>query len=260
MPSIPTLNSLLTLHSSFLPLYSGPQVTIRIDDDDQEYKLFKKVICSQSRYFEKMFETSFKESKEQSAVLEPIDGVLTKQSFEMLVQWLHQGRVTFPPLKPEEQITLALEFVRLSDMCEVTGMDAVIAGHIKNIILESPSQSAIMESSRTYQGRDKTWSGRHPDTNTAYLSSQHLLAASELPEDHAVRQLFAIAAVEGYFRSDKPKFREEMREIPSFAVDLLTAVKPAFRSIEVSRLNFDMLFTDPLSGVRVRLSPPVAAG
>jgi len=79
--------TLLIIFGSFLPLYPGPLVTIRIGaGSDHEYKLSRTLICSQSSYFEKMFEEGkFKEAEEQSAVLELIDGVLTVRSFNMLV-------------------------------------------------------------------------------------------------------------------------------------------------------------------------------
>ena len=225
------------MSSRLLPLYYGPQITIRIGgDSDHEYTLSKDLICSQSRYFEKMFgEGRFKEGEEKRAILEPVGGVVTTRSFQMLVQWLHQGRVVFPSLDPEEEITLALEFVRISDMCEVIGMEAKMADHIKGIILKTPVR----------------WT-RHPDTHTTHLSSEHLIATSALPSNHPVRKLFAIAAVEGYIRSDTPKFLKEMQDIPEFAVDLLAEVKVAINSFKLDKPPYldkqVMYFRDPMTG------------
>jgi hypothetical protein len=71
--------------------------------------------------------------------VEEIDGVVSTQSFQMLVQWVCLGRVVFGGSAPEEAITTAIEFTRLADMCGVTGMESLIAEHIKAIILANPA-------------------------------------------------------------------------------------------------------------------------
>ena len=53
----------------------------------------------------------------------------------MLVQWLYLGRVIFGELAPEEAITATIEFVRIADMCQVTGMEALMAERIKGMIM-----------------------------------------------------------------------------------------------------------------------------
>jgi len=58
--------------TSLLPLYSGPQVTIRIGSASHEYKLPKALLCKQSPYLAAMFEGPFKEGEEQSTTLEEI--------------------------------------------------------------------------------------------------------------------------------------------------------------------------------------------
>lgn len=60
-----------TIHR-LLPLYSGPQVTIRIGSASHEYKLPKALLCKQSPYLAAMFEGPFKEGEEQSTTLEEI--------------------------------------------------------------------------------------------------------------------------------------------------------------------------------------------
>jgi hypothetical protein len=57
----------------------------------------------------------------------------------MLVQWLYLGRVLFNESTPTENITAAIEFVRLADMCDVTRMETLMAEHIKAIILANPA-------------------------------------------------------------------------------------------------------------------------
>lgn len=95
------------------------------------------------------------EGEEQSTTVEEIDDVVSTQSFQMLVQWVCLGRVVFGGSAPEEAITTAIEFTRLADMCGVTGMESLIAEHIKAIIPANPApENDMFEKWRT------------PDTNT----------------------------------------------------------------------------------------------
>ena len=87
-----------------------------------EYKLPKVLLYKQSPYFAATFEGAFMEGEEQSTTLEEIDGVVSTQSFQMLMQWVCLGRVVFGKSAPEQAITTAIEFARLTDMCGVTGM------------------------------------------------------------------------------------------------------------------------------------------
>ncbi|TVY86621.1 hypothetical protein LAWI1_G008301 [Lachnellula willkommii] len=185
-----------------------------------------------------MFEEGkFKEGEEQSCDLEPIDDsdkVVTTQSFDLLVQWIYLGKLAFPSMKPEEEITMALDFARLADMVEVIGMETVIAEHIKNIIFENPAPI------------DYTWgSSRHGDSNMFCVLSQHLKSAWKLPDGHPVRKLFAAASVEGYLRCDKPKFYQEIRDIPGFLADLLYETKKVLRNLQ--SFSSETHFIEPIS-------------
>jgi hypothetical protein len=164
---------------------------------------------------------ALKEREEQSTTLEEINGVVSTQSFQMLVQWVCIGRVVFGEFPPEEAITTAIEFARLADMCGVTGMESLIAGHIKALILANPAP----DDSKFYM-----W--RPPDTNTHCLTSQHIISAVALPEGHSVRGILAAAAVEGYLREVNFKFLKETLEVPDFSADLLKAVRVTLGSIE----------------------------
>ena len=61
---------------------------------------------------------------------------------------------------PEDAITMAIEFARLADMCRITGMESLIAEHIKAITLANPAPEDI---------HFEKW--RAPDTNTHCLTS-----------------------------------------------------------------------------------------
>jgi hypothetical protein len=98
-------------------------VKIRIGSTDQEFELSKDLICKQSPYFASMFEGDFSKGEEQTATLNEIDGVVSIQSFQMLTQWLYTGNVTLGRMQPKKAITAIIEFLRLADMCQITGME-----------------------------------------------------------------------------------------------------------------------------------------
>jgi hypothetical protein len=156
----------------------------------------------------------------------------------MLVQWVCLGRIVFGVSAPEEAITTAIEFTRLADMCSVTGMESLIAEHIKAIILANPAPKNVEI-------------GRIPDTNTYCLTSEHITSAARLPERHPVRGVLATASVEGYLRQDSCKFLREISEVPGFSVDLLRAVKATLESIYHG--SGGNTFEDPISGLRLKL-------
>ncbi|CZR66023.1 uncharacterized protein PAC_15923 [Phialocephala subalpina] len=221
--------------SSLLPLYPGPQVTIRIGSASHEYTLPKALLCKQSPYFAAAFEGNFKEGDDQSITLEEIDGVVSTRSFQMLSQWLCLGRVVFDELTPEESITAAIEFARLADMCSVTGMESLMSGHIKKVIISSappPPPKGLTET-------------RDLDTNTHCLISQHIISVESLPAGHPVRGLLAAAVIEGYFCSDDFKFSKEA-ELPNFSIDLLKIIKATLKTLTNNQGG--IAFKDPFSG------------
>ena len=208
-------------------------MSIRIAD--KEYQVSKALLCTQSPYFSATFEGKFLEGAIQSTTLAEIDGVVTVRSVQMLIQWLYLGRIVTEDQAPEEGITATIEFVRFADMCGVTGMESLMAERIKSIIL---SDSTFRLS-------------RDPETNTRYLTSQHITAASFLPDDHSVRIILARATVEGYLQQDRHKFAEEALNIPAFAVDLLREVKATLNS--VTYRDYKVVFKEPISGKELKL-------
>jgi hypothetical protein len=165
--------------------------------------------------------------------LAEIEGVVSTQSFELLIQWLYLGRVIFGDLAPEDAITATISFVRIADMCGVTGMEHLMANRIKAIILHKPSPTG---------DRPK----RNPGANTDFLVSQHIRSAALLPDGHPIRNILANAAVEGYLISDGHKFLREAKEVTSFSYDLLTSVKATLKTLKSGYSGIS--FKDPLSG------------
>jgi hypothetical protein len=88
----------------------------------------------------------------------------------------------------EEAISATIEFVRLADMCGVTGMESLMAERIKAIIIASVAPSS-----------NKFTKTRELDTNTHCLTSWHITSAANLPGGHPVRSTLAMAAVEDMF-------------------------------------------------------------
>lgn len=180
------------------------------------------------------------EGEEQATTLEEINGVVTPRSVQMLVQWVCLGRVVFGECAPDVSITTATEFARLADMCGITGMESLMAEHIKAIVLANPSPEGW-----------KWEKGRAPDTNTRCLTSQHITSAAALPEGHPVRAILAMAAVEGCLRQHNYQFESDTSKVPEFATDLLKAIRATIESLVID-FN-EILFEEPVSGERLKL-------
>jgi len=158
-----------------------------------------------------MFEGDFQEGAEQSTTLAEIDGVASVRSLEMLVQWICLGRIVIGATSPAEGIALSMEFARLADMCNITGVESLMAEHINGII--------VADAALHLDGYN-----RDPNANTFAITTQHIQWATLLPSGHPVRGVLAMAIVEGFFLVDDYRFRKETREIPGFAADVLAAV------------------------------------
>lgn len=186
-----------------------------------------------------MFEGNFSESEQQTAILEEMEGVVSVRSLEALVQWLYTRTVRFDSKGPSDRISAAIEFVRLADMCNMTGMQVQMAQYIKEVLVANPDPKS-----------DRNW--RYPDRNTYCLKSQHIASASFLPSKHPVRRVLATACLAGYIRSKSPKFSQETQDYPSFGADLLQEVSIALQGL---RGRFpSSAFVDPLSGRVVDLN------
>jgi hypothetical protein len=146
----------------------------------------------------------------------------------------------FRECAPDVAITMAIEFARLADMCHITGMESLMAEHIRAIILANPAPE------------DPEWPGwRAPNTNTHNLTSQHITSAVALPEGHPMRAILAAATVEGCLRQYHYKFEREASSVFEFSADLLKAVRAA---IENTTIEYNVTtFEDPISGLRVGL-------
>ncbi|KAL3486041.1 hypothetical protein BJX62DRAFT_242370 [Aspergillus germanicus] len=134
-----------------------------------------------------MFDGDFKESKENSAVLAEVEGVVSVRSFELFLQFVYTGHVKLGDEPPEDQISTLIEFARLTDMLGVANTGCQAATHIESIILKNLPHDSSMFTTRQE---------REPDENTRFISPSHIRDAACLPKGHEIRSLFAKAAVE----------------------------------------------------------------
>jgi hypothetical protein len=184
-------------------------------------------------------ESGFQEGAELSTTLEEIDGVVSTRSFEMLVQWVCQNRIVFGDLPPAEMIAASIEFARLADMVGLTGVESMMAEHIRQVILaHRPAQDSVFATP--------------PDEHTYYLRLEHIRSGVLLPKGHLVRKMLASAAVKGYLLCNHGKSFKETQRLPDFAVDLLREVGVALESLESEKRS--MTFEDTFSGQRINLN------
>ncbi|KAJ5882782.1 uncharacterized protein N7473_011044 [Penicillium subrubescens] len=224
--------------ANVLPLYCGPYVRLQVASSDREYTVSKSLLCTMSPYFSALLEGPILETQHSVFTLQKVEGVVSDQSLEALIQWLYLRAVVFAVDDPTEQISAAIELARLADMCRISGLAAPMAEYIQKVVLSNPSPES-----------DPYW--RHADTNTHYITSQHIASACTLPPKHPVRHVLAKASVEGYLRQQDYKFFEETQLYPSFGADLLAEVSMALGGL-IS--NSNVAFEDPISGVRVELN------
>jgi hypothetical protein len=219
---------------SYLTGFHKPLVNIEVGN--ASFEVSKPLICRHSPYFSAMFDGDFKESKEHSAVLAEVEGVVSVRSFKLFLQFVYIGHVKLGHEPPEDQISALIEFARLADMLGVANTGCQAATHIESIILEDLPHDSSMFATRQE---------REPDENIRLISPSHIRDAACLPKGHEIRSLFAKAAVETFVMGGfkKFKFAEEREEVPGFAVDLLEQLGPIFKSFTAS--NKHIYFREP---------------
>ncbi|KAJ5977041.1 hypothetical protein N7501_000383 [Penicillium viridicatum] len=120
--------------TSTLPLFHGPLVKIHIQPSNREYTVPKNLLCGESPVFLAMFEGSFRESQEQTATLQEMEGVISVQSIEALLQWLYLRTIKFDLENSGEQLSAVIELARVADKYEITGIENQTAKYIKDTI------------------------------------------------------------------------------------------------------------------------------
>ncbi|KAJ5244309.1 hypothetical protein N7489_004405 [Penicillium chrysogenum] len=120
--------------TSTLPLFHGPLVKIRIEPSNREYTVSKTLLCNESPVFSAMFKGNFRESQEETATLQEMDGVVSIQSIEALLQWLYLRTIHFDIDNEfhERHIVAAVELARLAEMYGFTEIESQITRYIKS--------------------------------------------------------------------------------------------------------------------------------
>ncbi|KAJ5537066.1 hypothetical protein N7513_010252 [Penicillium frequentans] len=217
---------------SILPLYHGALVKLRINPSGREFAISKGLLCAMSPVFSAMFQGEFLESKEQTATLEEMEGVISERSLEALIQWAYTRIVKFDVNDPVEHISASMELARLANKYDISYLEDPVAQYIKAILVQNP----------------------HPvpediDANTHSLTSDHIISAAVLHRHHPVRRLLAAASVRGYLQSRTSDFPVFIDSCPSYAIDLLWEVRETLNDLEAwwkPRLDFK----DPITGKR----------
>lgn len=229
---------------SILPLYQGPIVKIRIIPCNNEYTISKSLLCAESPVFSAMSKGEFLEARQLTVDIGEMEDVITVRSVEGLIQWLHLRVVNFGIDSEDlgEHISAAIELAKLADKYNIAGLEAVMAQHIKNIIIANPGSKA----------KSPVQSFRYGDANAHWLTFDHIVSAAVLPREHPVRRLIAAASVSGYLQSVEYKlFAEETQNCPSFGADLLREVRLTLNGTFFTRDSTAIYYNDPISGTKI---------
>jgi hypothetical protein len=132
-----------------------------------------------------------------------------------------------------------LYLARLADMFCLSGLEPLMAEHIRQTILANkPARNSVFA---------------HPlDKHTYHLKHEHINSGVLLPEGHSVRKMLASAAVKGYLLCGHGNFFKEIQGLPDFAVDLLRQVRVALESLQAEKRS--MAFENLFSGQRINLN------
>ncbi|KAJ5400825.1 hypothetical protein N7465_011314 [Penicillium sp. CMV-2018d] len=218
--------------TSTLPLFHGPLVKIHIQPSNREYTISKNLLCGESPVFSAMFEGSFRESQEQTATLQEMEGVISVQSIEALLQWLYLRTIKFDLENPGEQLSAAIELARLADKYEITGIENQTAKYIKDTILHN--QHPIVDDGTMLDIINR---------NTYWLEAGDIISGILLHYGHPVRRALASASVGGFLQGKEYKFAGITQEYPKFGADLLHEVGLALNTLNESHRA---IFKDPI--------------
>lgn len=127
-----------------------------------------------------MFKGNFRESQEETATLQEMDGVVSIQSIEALLQWLYLRTIHFDIDNEfhERHIVAALELARLAEMYGFTEIESQITRYIKSRFAKCGYRHNKYPTSRAVL----------PDTDTWILGTF-------LRDGHPVRRIMAQALV-----------------------------------------------------------------
>ncbi|RAK80318.1 BTB/POZ domain-containing protein [Aspergillus fijiensis CBS 313.89] len=227
--------------SRLLPLYHGPQVTIRLGSDGPTYMLSKALLCKKSTYFSKMFEGNYAEARTSFATLQE-DTITFKPSFELYIEWLYLGKLTLPGEDRSNQITCLLKLARFAEMSGEGELTDLVTASIIQVITEAPE---------IRKKRNNPFPAKYRGINVKHIDVGHLAVVEELPRWNAVRRVLIMALVEPYLRAQPFIFSEELVLFSELAVDLLAEVKETMLAA-VPRSG-RIWITDPLTQIEVPL-------
>lgn len=178
-----------------------------------------------------MFQGSFRESQEHTATLQEINGVLSIQRFEALLQWIYHRTVHFDEIFEESCIKAAVELAKLAEMYGITQIEAPIAQYIKDIYTTSPHLNG------------KCCRSILPD-------DEGKLLGTDLREGHPVRRVMAQAFVLWYLhcpKDDRSLDEFMTQECPKFGADILFELREMLDTLS-SRDSATV--RDPITGKR----------
>ncbi|CAG8980923.1 hypothetical protein HYALB_00003782 [Hymenoscyphus albidus] len=200
------------------------QVTVTVNDTS--YKLPKSLVCSESTFFNKAFNSGFLETEEQKLSLTEC----TTETFELVVQWVYRHKLIFDiASKKEKMVDLLFDFFKLADLLGLGGPFSTVISMLKTIFID----------------------------NGALLLPKHIRIAYQLPNNYNLRKLVAEACVSKYVRflrkGGKSKVQKEMDACEGFKMDVLEGVAGALKSMETSYNSYVVRFTCPLTGDAIDL-------
>ena len=193
-----------------------------------EYKLYKRLLCHCSTFFNGAFNGHFIESESQKLNLDCSTG-----SFELAVQWMYTGHAVLPPtfVSNSDKISRLLGFLKLADFLHLTG--------------------PFTSTNETIQQMVK---------DRSILQPKHIKEAMKLPAGTPARHIIVQACVGPYLESlgwsyvngmtgkvSDFRFKTKLDELDGFAAELLRLSNETARKKQSWTYNQSMV-PDPATG------------
>jgi hypothetical protein len=209
-----------------IEFYEGPMVIVIVGVI--EYRLYQRLLCHCSTFFNGAFNSNFVESETRKLTLD-----CPTESFELAIQWMYTGGAVLPPtvVSDSDKVSRLLDFLKLADFLHLTGPFTSIDEAIHEIVKDRSN-----------------------------LQSKHINEAMKLPAGTPARQIIVQACVGPYLESlgwsyvsnvlgsiSDFRFKTELDELDGFAAELLRLFGETARKKQSGKHGQSMV-PDPATG------------
>lgn len=128
-----------------------------------------------------------------------MDGVVSTRSLEHLLEWVYMETLSFTSEKPSDLFSEALELLRISDMCDVHGIEKLLVDFVSGLLTKS-------------------------STVNSTILPQHIKSISLLPKGHPIRPIIARRLASALLDGQDFQYLDEISIYPSIGADIIKTI------------------------------------